>query len=242
MTLTYGEDRLPVGGSLVPKDAQDFLKRLRKAFSPAKVRFFLCGEYGEKSLRPHYHLCLFGMGQSHALMIDKAWGRGFSYVAEFTEHTAQYVAGYVVKKLLDRGNPLLDGLYPEFARMSLRPGLGADAMEVVVKALFEPGFVKEFDVTGDVPFNLKLGRKSIPLGRYLRSVLRDKFGMPDWWKQRLTDAWSVERSLEVRALLEIARKDSPGVPIAPRTAIVNDSMGRIQSVEARSKLRGGKWL
>lgn len=39
---------------------QKFMKRLRKAISPKKVRFFHCGEYGEQNQRPHYHACLFG--------------------------------------------------------------------------------------------------------------------------------------------------------------------------------------
>lgn len=59
ITLTYDEEHLPVGRSLVPRDLQLFLKRLRKAVD-VPIRFFACGEYGELNQRPHYHAIIFG--------------------------------------------------------------------------------------------------------------------------------------------------------------------------------------
>jgi hypothetical protein len=35
---------------------------LRKKISPLKIRFFHCGEYGDKTRRPHYHALIFGYG------------------------------------------------------------------------------------------------------------------------------------------------------------------------------------
>lgn len=59
VTLTYDDDFLPDHNSLEPRDLQLFLKRLRKAFPKTKIRFLACGEYGDTSFRPHYHLILF---------------------------------------------------------------------------------------------------------------------------------------------------------------------------------------
>ena len=60
ITLTYSEDHLPWDGSLVKSHMQDFFKRLRHYCKPQKIRYYMCGEYGENLSRPHYHACLFG--------------------------------------------------------------------------------------------------------------------------------------------------------------------------------------
>ena len=59
ITLTYNDEHLPSPPSLSVRDFQLFMKRLRKRFGKG-IRFFHCGEYGEKYGRPHYHACLFG--------------------------------------------------------------------------------------------------------------------------------------------------------------------------------------
>lgn len=61
VTLTYDDNHLPDKNSLKPKDLQDFMKRLRKKFKGVKIRFLACGEYGDLSFRPHYHLLLFNL-------------------------------------------------------------------------------------------------------------------------------------------------------------------------------------
>lgn len=64
ITLTYNDDNIPYTESgyptLVIEDYQLFMKRFRKfqkdAFGKDGVRFYIAGEYGPKTLRPHYHL------------------------------------------------------------------------------------------------------------------------------------------------------------------------------------------
>ena len=123
ITLTYAPEHLPKNGSLVKKDYQDFMKRLRKAIAPTKVRYYHCGEYGsvrdsngnivEGLLgRPHYHAILFGYQFPDLVeyrekkgvklymspMLEKIWGKGFVTVGEVTFESAAYVARYVLKK------------------------------------------------------------------------------------------------------------------------------------------------
>ena len=38
-----------------------FMKRLRKRFKGKRIRFYMCGEYGEQFDRPHFHACIFGV-------------------------------------------------------------------------------------------------------------------------------------------------------------------------------------
>jgi len=65
----------------------------------------------------------------------------------------------------------LDGRHPEFARMSLRPGIGADFIPEVASSLMQ----HEID-TEDVPNVLRHGRAVYPLGRYLKGKLREHLG------------------------------------------------------------------
>ena len=65
ITLTYNNSSLPLTKDLIPtlckRDWQLFMKRLRKAFPDRKLRFYMCGEYGSHTLRPHYHAIIFGL-------------------------------------------------------------------------------------------------------------------------------------------------------------------------------------
>lgn len=61
VTLTYDDEHLPSNGSLRLEDVQLFMKRLRRKFKTSKIRVVYSGEYGDASLRPHYHLLLFNL-------------------------------------------------------------------------------------------------------------------------------------------------------------------------------------
>lgn len=183
VTLTYDDVNLPSSWSLVPKDAQLWLKRLRKVISPLRVRFFLAGEYGQESLRPHYHAAVFGLPQDLAGGIDgqagvvqDTWAKGFTYVGSLTPESASYIAGYVSKKMLSWEDSRLDGRLREFTRMSLRPGIGALAMDEVSRALESDVGLDSVFAAGDVPSSLSHGKRAMSLGRYLRRVIRGKLG------------------------------------------------------------------
>lgn len=150
VTLTYSPEHLPAHGSLQYADVQKFLKRLRKSYGA--FRFFAVGEYGEDLTRPHYHVCLFGYWPRDARRVhpladekyaswsstsfEKTWGLGQVQIGELTYQSAQYCAGYIFKKKLGHAGKSaykvvdLDGVVhdvsPEFARMSLKPGIGHD--------------------------------------------------------------------------------------------------------------------
>lgn len=153
VTLTYDDDHLPRGSlglpTLVTKHTQDFLKRLRFAQAgsfAAGLRFFLSGEYGEKTARPHYHAIFMGLyvpdvrpygrnGQGDVLWrsdwLDRLWSHGMSVLGRASWHTAAYVARYATKALKGKAKEFYEdaGIVPEFARMSRRPGLGVRYFE-----------------------------------------------------------------------------------------------------------------
>lgn len=149
ITLTYADSNLPEYGSLRYRDFQLFMKRLR--FKVGNVRFFMCGEYGETFLRPHFHACLFGIGfydryfwrvspsgcdLFRSPLLDSLWDLGTAEIGELTFESAAYVARYCMKKVtgteaeahyekLDCITGEVVSVIPEFARMSLKPGIGA---------------------------------------------------------------------------------------------------------------------
>ena len=131
LTPTYDDDHLPVTG-LDIGDMQLFWKRLRKAL-PYKIRTFYCGEYGDRTQRPHYHAAVFGLqpfGDEKrwdsenmvSATLTKIWGKGTITLSELTPDRMAYVAGYVMKKAGYRKQYYTDGtgvaLQPPFRRMS----------------------------------------------------------------------------------------------------------------------------
>ncbi len=144
ITLTYNEASLPPGGSLIKKDFQDFMKRLRAAHTGRRIRYFHCGEYGELNTRPHYHACVFGFAfedkqlwqvrEDIPLYISKKlqslWTLGFSTIGDVTFESAAYVARYITKKITGKTAPdhYQDRL-PEYVTMSRRPGIAAEWYE-----------------------------------------------------------------------------------------------------------------
>lgn len=153
ITLTYSDEFLqsmcPLkegGYSLVRKHVSDFVKRLRIRFARGfdhvyrdgkkvfvqfdRIRVFGCGEYGDKTARPHYHLILFncyfpdreligrrnGFLYYRSRLLKDLWPFGNNIVCDFSFETAAYVSRYQTKKVTGK---MAEGHYkgrlPEFA-------------------------------------------------------------------------------------------------------------------------------
>lgn len=176
VTLTYNEEHCPKDYSLNPEHTRLFINRLRKSIYPRKFRYYYVGEYGEDLQRPHYHLILFGISILEHELLEKNWGMGFVSVGDVNETTIRYTLGYCMKKLSNKDDPRLAGRYPEFSRMSRRPGIGFNSIPVLQQILETEHGCDELALLGDVPSALKLGRKSLPLGRYLKGKIREAMG------------------------------------------------------------------
>jgi len=215
--------------------------------APSVVRFFLCGEYGDQTQRPHYHACLFGVGFEHWSTVATSWGKGFVHTGDFNQTTAQYAAGYVTKKMTSPDDPRLQGRHPEFARMSRRPGLGRDAMVVLSDQLHSEFGLDEVNFLQDVPHKLNIGHQSIPLGRYLRSALRVEMGFSDEMVSAVKARFFFEKSEEMRALWtdhQVSQASSPGqTPGASlKSVFVASNQARIWSIEGKSRIYNRRFL
>lgn len=130
ITLTCSDSYMPSvfpNGKLLKRPYQLFLKRLRKRIG--SFRYLLCGEYGSRTGRPHYHLIVFGHRFVDGFVrggcwvdssvISSCWPYGLIKVDSVNDNRIAYVAGYQVKGSVD------DEEFPQFVVWSRRPGLGS---------------------------------------------------------------------------------------------------------------------
>lgn len=152
ITLTYSDEHLPPDNSLSKKDVQDFIKRVKKRFRSTKenpIRQIYCGEYGEKTRRPHYHAILFNCdfpdkkkhyvtAQGNQVYTSKTlsdlWPFGFAEFGLAQPGSVAYLFKYILKRKTrkEKKHPLVierDGITyevaHEFIEASRNPGIGA---------------------------------------------------------------------------------------------------------------------
>lgn len=150
VTLTYEDKHLPEGGTLVPRDHTLFMKRMRKKYGKG-IRFYMCGEYGETTKRPHFHYLFFnrdfrdkkfykmakdGVSRLYTSeSLRELWEYGHNVIGDVTLESCAYVARYIADKITgDRAgehyrvitsNGVVVDRVPEFSRGSNRPGVAS---------------------------------------------------------------------------------------------------------------------
>lgn len=266
VTLTYRDECLPAlhgplelgsqwglghMATLSPTDLKNWLKRLREGYnrkinSDAKLRYFACGEYGDKHGRPHYHLALFGYapcayGKSRYAdgrtidccascdLIRDTWAKGKIEVEPLTDGRCAYVAGYIMKKMTSKADARLDYRQPEFTRQSTMRGLGSPAVELIAKTI-RPHLKADHDV----PTHLRIGEKKRPLGRYLRRQLRKALGRPEDTPQ----AFIAEYEAELFPLRQAALTDPEALTL--KQQIRKRSKGKLASLSSREQIHNSR--
>lgn len=191
VTLTYDNDNLPcdmenLTNPLRKKDLQNYLKKLRRLVDPIKIRYYACGEYGDQSWRPHFHLMIFGLGIEDKKVINFAWNsvynrkkrcyeirnKGYIWIGDVTRESARYVTQYVTKDMKIYDNWYYKLIPDEFATMSkMDGGLGIKVIEEAAKKMekLNVGVVETFNIKG----------KDVNLGRYLKRKLHEKRGLSE---------------------------------------------------------------
>lgn len=180
LTLTYAPEHLPPDGGLRGKDLADFWKRYRASLLREpdlhlgdQLRYLACGEYGERTRRPHYHACVFGTACAderrwkkdlwRSDTLERLWGHGEVTIGTFTGASAMYIAQYTVKKMAhDKYYITADGelLEQPFVRASKRPAIG----KVYARAYAD-------ELAGNGYIVLDNRKQKIP--EYYRKVLRN---------------------------------------------------------------------
>lgn len=172
ITLTYDESNvhlvdgvnretgeLQKVGNLEPKDLTKFMKDLRRYYmyhyNHDNIRFYACGEYGDNTYRPHYHVIVFNcpildlenffLNKEREQIylsntIRNIWKKGIITVAKLEWQVAAYVARYVMKKRKGKDSEEYYkklGVIPEFVRMSRGPGIARDYYEQHKDQIYE---------------------------------------------------------------------------------------------------------
>lgn len=178
LTLTYSDEACPADYGLDLRHLQLFMKRLRRSLAH-KIRFYACGEYGDKTGRPHYHAIIFGWDppdqtfhsmsergdkQYRSAALDRHWDHGIATTGKVTMESCRYVAAYVTKKIKTnddfglgrywRVSPVTGELHkvrPEFSVMSRRPGLGQAYVDKYKSDFFPSGFIVMDGIKQAVP-------------------------------------------------------------------------------------------
>ena len=161
LTLTYDDKKVEHNNNLHPDHLRDFWKRLRK--TGYKFKYFACGEYGDRTDRPHYHAIVFGLtipdrryynhsngyNLYNSETIERIWMHGNVIIGNVTFESCAYVARYITKKRLGKNadkevrevdhetGEIIDERFPEFTRMSM--GIGKDFLQRFSSDIYKKG-------------------------------------------------------------------------------------------------------
>lgn len=166
ITLTYDTEHVPITQagymSLEKEHLQKFFKKLRKRAETLAdglpIKYYACGEYGTKKLRPHYHIILFNADVSH---ISTSWDKGEVYFGNVTGASIGYTLKYMNKA---KRIPMhaKDDRVPEFSLMS--KGLGKNYLTPEMKKWHENDLLnRTYLTTSD--------HKKITMPRYYKDKL-----------------------------------------------------------------------
>ena len=176
ITLTFNDQHLPADWSLNHDHWVKFYKKLKSRVAyhvsdekAEGIRFYMCGEYGTRYGRPHYHACLFNydfpdkkykrvnqVGDKiyTSELLDDVWGQadaGMCEIGSVSFESAAYVARYIMKKVTgdeadvyytyvdDYGE--VHNRKPEYTNMSRRPGIGKGWYEKWSKDVFPADYI-----------------------------------------------------------------------------------------------------
>ena len=182
ITLTYDDEHLPVNDgkvSLRHVDYTNFVKMIRQQLrrdygKVIKLSIIGCGEYGDRSGRPHYHCVVHGIpitwrkGLPGIIkVIEEKWRFGFSYVKPCNGTVAGYVTKYSVKNLnKSRDCYRALGVEPPFRCYS--QGIGLRYFECNQERIRREGFCRD-------------GRFKVSIPRYFKDRF---FSFQDYVRSR----------------------------------------------------------
>ena len=189
VTLTYDDNE-------VPKTIDHVCTLRKSAFTKwvensrlrsGAFRYYAVGEYGDRTMRPHYHMAIFPRSDSQAADLVDGWKKGFTSSTELSPQRAAYLAQYTTKKLTSHSDERLEaGQEPEFRSGSRRPPLGAAFVPHLVRAYRTSGGQSVLEQRGDIERSWRFGGKIYPIPRAIADRARLDLGIPQLHSERLS--------------------------------------------------------
>lgn len=172
VTLTYDNASCPVSDNgfmtLRSRDVQLYFKRLRRSLGDSssvpdnlRLKYYVSGEYGTKTFRPHYHAIVFNADPDS---IVKCWHHGHVDVRPVNTSRIAYVLKYITKYRMSKRQSLhaRDDRVRPFSFMS--KGLGRSWLD-------NPDNLLKHKGNTDQPFLRLPGGQRIAIPRYYKSRL-----------------------------------------------------------------------
>ena len=225
--------------SLDREDIKKWKKRVkmtyeRKYGKRLELNYIICGEYGPRTHRPHYHGMFFGLDKDAARMLEKDWNDHygftcFKYIPTFSvdgsnqvEKVAKYCSKYCVKVNELEDESVINQLVQKPRKMTSQ-GLGVPSAKKMMqlqryqlcKDLFDYDENKPQDTLTNSQQKLlvneiKKRRKASKLPRYLIKRLfyyKDFFGKPRAFEVQKMVSRSLQMDIQKdysRELIEVA--------------------------------------
>lgn len=232
ITLTFSPEELNKRDnpdSLNVRDFQLFMKRLRKKHPEKKIRFFHCGEYGEKNQRPHYHALIYNHDFSDRKLfkqrkeiklytskeLEELWPYGFSTIGDVTFQSSAYVARYIMKK--QKGDkaqehytnidPLTGEVTtkePEYCTMSRKPGIGYNWFQKYKTDVYprDVCIINNHEVKPPRYYDTLLSEEEL---KQVKQKRKEQMDAPfDGYDERLDRLW-VQEEVKIQALKQLIR-------------------------------------
>lgn len=181
VTLTYDDANVPLTREYVPtlrkRKLQNWIREANR--ETGGFRYYAVGEYGDRTLRPHYHLAVFLNPGVQIGDVTRRWTQGFTSTSELNVKRSRYLAEYTTKKLTSAADErLASDQEPEFRLSSRRPPLGAALVPKIVSRYRSRQGAKIIEERGDIETVIRIEGRIYPLGPWLVSKVRTELGIP----------------------------------------------------------------
>lgn len=222
ITLTYSDNNLK-SDRLQYEDFQKFMKKLRK-LQNQPIGYFVTGEYGELTKRPHWHAIIFNWEPNDGVYkysnsrgdkvyesktLTDLWANGIAEYGSVTFESAGYCARYAAKKLVHGKDEEHD--YKPISKKSSKHAIGKRWLEQYWPDAFNFGRI------------VLPNGKTCGIPRYYEKWLKKNH--PDSWNAYVTKVKrdrieQAERSVQKETLeyhLNIAHRNQNGIRSNPLT-------------------------